>query len=86
RPMLLNAPRPNYSEEAREKKISGVVEMAVLIDENGNVGKVFLLSRLGHGLDEEAVRAVQELNFSPAMKDGKPAPFWQRISIEYNLK
>jgi TonB family protein len=86
RPIALNAPMPRYTEEARNNKVQGVIQLAVLINEEGKVVTVVLLTSLGHGLDEEAVRAAGQLRFSPAMKDGKAVAFWQSLQIEFWLR
>ncbi|MEN3335301.1 MAG: hypothetical protein V7641_4666 [Blastocatellia bacterium] len=86
RPTPLNAPMPRYTQDARDNKVQGVIRLAVLINEEGMVATVVLLTTLGHGLDEEAVRAAAQLRFSPAMKDGKAVTFWQSLQIEFYLR
>jgi TonB family protein len=86
RPMPLNTPMPRYTEEARQNRVQGAVTAAVLVDETGKVASLVLLTTLGHGLDEEALRAAARLKFSPATKDGKPVPYWQMVVIEFHLK
>ena len=41
-------------------------------------------SRLGMGLDENALKAVTKYRFKPAMFDGKPVPV--KIKIEVNFR
>lgn len=86
RPMPLNRPRPNYTEAARYNKIEGVVRVAVEVDEEGKIGAILVQRRIGYGLDEEAVKAVRMLKFSPAIIGGKLARFWVPIDIEFKLK
>ena len=86
RPTALNAPMPHYTQDARENKVQGMIHAAVFINEEGKVTTVMLLTTLGHGLDEAAVRAAGQLRFSPATKDGKAVPFWQSVQIEFNLR
>jgi tetratricopeptide (TPR) repeat protein len=56
-PTLLNAPRPNYTVDARKNRVTGSVLMALLVDETGAVHSHIIFKRLGYGLDEEAARA-----------------------------
>ncbi|HEY7546480.1 MAG TPA: TonB family protein [Blastocatellia bacterium] len=86
RPLPLNRPRPAYTEEARGNKIQGSIHLVARIDEQGEVTNVLLLWGLGYGLDEEAERAVRQMKFSPAVRDGKPIPFWVSIEMEFNLR
>lgn len=86
RPTALNLPRPNYTEDARSNKIQGIVKARIFVNERGEVKFILLVSRLGHGLDQEAIRAARQLKFSPATKDGNPVPFWVGVDIEFNLR
>jgi len=86
RPKPLNFPRPNYTEAARQKRVQGVILSRILINEHGDVKSVLLVSRLGYGLDQQAIIAVSRLKFEPATKDGKPIPVWQAVEIEFRLK
>lgn len=86
RPKVLNYTMPRYTQDARDNHIQGAIIAAVLINEQGKVVTVVPLTTLGHGLDEEAVKAASQLQFSPATKDGKAVPFWQSLMVEFNLK
>ena len=86
KPIPLNNPRPNYTEEARNKKINGFIRIGVRVDEEGKVTDAVLLSLLGYGLDEEAIRAVRALTFKPAMKNNQAVPFWMNINVGFTLR
>jgi TonB family protein len=76
---------PEYSNEARKKKIEGVVLLSTLVNEQGMPTDIRVERGLGYGLDERAVAAVSEYRFEPAMdRDGKPVAV--RISIEVNYR
>lgn len=85
RPRQINLPMPHYTEEARHRGVQGKVKMGVLVDEQGRIASVLILSRLGYGLDAEAVKAAQTLQFSPASREDKPVPYWLTLIIEFNL-
>jgi len=68
RPILLNLPRPDYTEDARRFRTQGTVHLAVLVDEKGAVSSVLRFSRLGHGLDEEAIRRPANLDSLPRQR------------------
>ena len=44
-----------------------------------------VVSGLGHGLDEAAVQAAQQIKFKPAKRDGQPVDFPARVRIEFRL-
>jgi TonB family protein len=86
RPRALNAPRPNYTETARQAHIQGRVTIALLVNEMGRAGPAIVLSSLGYGLDEEALKVARQVRFSPATRDGVPVSTWQPIEVEFNLR
>ena len=86
RPVPLNLPRPNYTEEARNNKVQGVIRVRALVGVDGNVEQVRLITGLPDGLNKEALRCAFKSRFKPAMKDGKPVRFWVSLDIEFNLR
>lgn len=67
---LLNKPQPNYPIEAKTNGISGKVEIAVEIDEAGNVSEIE--SANGNEiLAKAASEAALNAKFSPTICDGK---------------
>lgn len=87
KPVPLNRPRPNYTEEARKNKIQGVVRVRVLVGPDGGVKQVRIVGGgLGDGLNEQAISAAYQIRFRPAMKDGRPVAFWIPVDIEFNLR
>jgi protein TonB len=61
-----------YPEEMRRMGIEGHVVAKLLIDENGDVRRVTITERAGHGFDELARDALKKFKFTPARtSDGK---------------
>ncbi len=60
-----------YTAEAKENGIEGVVIMDVLIDEDGNVADIHLVTKIGHGLDESAVKALKACKWKAGQKGGR---------------
>lgn len=86
KPIPLNSPRPNYTEEARKNKIQGNVIVKVLVGTDGSVKQVRVSRGLPDGLNEEAIRAAYQLRFRPATKNGQPVAYWVNVQIEFNLR
>lgn len=82
-PKLLHRVEAEFSEEARRKKISGIVAVSLLVTETGEVRDVHVDRGAGYGLDEKAVEAVSQYRFAPAMKDGKPIAQHIRIDVSF---
>jgi protein TonB len=56
----------DYPPEARALGIEGAILVQLIVDEHGKVKSQRLLSGLGHGLDELALRRAAEIEFEPA--------------------
>jgi TonB family protein len=86
KPVPLNEPRPNYTEEARKNKVQGVVRARVLIGSDGLIKQVRIIRGLPDGLNEEAIRAAMQIRFRPAMKNGQAVSYWTALDVEFNLR
>jgi TonB family protein len=82
---ILDKPRPQYTADGRNQRIEGDVVLDMVFLANGSVQVNRVISGLGHGLDEAAVRAAQEMKFKPAKRDGQPVDFPARVRIEFRL-
>jgi TonB family protein len=82
---ILDKPRPEYTAEGRSLKIEGDVVIEMVFLANGSVQVNHVVSGLGHGLDEAATRAAQQIKFKPAKRDGQPVDFPARVRIEFRL-
>jgi TonB family protein len=78
-------PRPDYTPEARARKLEGEVLIKVLFSAAGEVRILNLVSGLGYGLDENATRAAKQIRFTPAMRDGKPVDSTATVHIVFQL-
>jgi TonB family protein len=84
-PRAISSPSPEYSEEARRKKIQGVIVLTVTVNADGTTGKIKIEKGLGYGLDEKAVEAVSRWKFSPALKDGEPIEKEINVEVGFHL-
>jgi TonB family protein len=82
---ILDKPRPVYTAEGRSLKIEGDVVIELIFLANGTVQITRVVSGLGHGLDEAAVRSAQQIKFKPAKREGQPVDFPARVRIEFRL-
>ena len=57
-----------YPQEAIEQQIEGTVHAEYTVNHRGKVLKVKALTKLGHGLEEEAVRLTKLLKFAVPQK------------------
>lgn len=83
--VILSKPNPVYTEEARKLRLEGDVSVGVVFLASGSVRVVGVTNGLGHGLDEAAVHAAEQIHFKPALQDGKPVDFPATVHIEFQL-
>src|SRR5215469_13834956 len=74
-PNITDKPRPEYTAEGRSLKIEGDVVIDLVFLANGSIQINRVVNGLGHGLDESAVRAAQQIKFKPAKREGEPVDF-----------
>jgi hypothetical protein len=79
---LISKPRPDYTEEGRKHSVKGDVTLST-------TAKQFLVvsvvSGLGYGLDEQAIRAAQQIRFKPAQLGGQPIDSRAVVHIIFQL-
>ncbi|MBI3653923.1 MAG: TonB family protein [Acidobacteria bacterium] len=86
KPIPLTRPRPNYPEEARRNKIEGRIRLRALVGTDGKIKEVKIVWGLPDGLNQEAEKSIRDMVFKPAMKDGRPVPYWVVMELEFNLR
>ena len=84
-PALLYKVDPEYSEEARKAKYSGIVILSVLVDTSGRAQDIKVIKALGLGLDEKAMEAVSKWRFRPATKNGQPITVTTQAQVDFRL-
>lgn len=82
---IKSKPTPAYTTEAREKKIEGNVELAVVFKANGEVTVTRVIKGLGYGLDENAEAAARGIKFIPAKRNNEPVDFEATIIVVFQL-
>jgi TonB family protein len=82
---IISKPTPAYTEEARKLHIEGEVLLEVVFESSGKLRVVRVIRGLGHGLDENAIQAAQQIHFKPALRDGQPADSTAVLHIVFQL-
>ena len=86
-PVLIQGPRPHYTNDAIKAKAQGVVLLQAVITREGRVADVQVLRGLGYGLDAEAIRCVMnEWRFRPGMMAGRAVNVLATIEITFTLR
>lgn len=87
-PVVIKDVKPRYPDEAKEKRIQGVVQLEGVVLEDGTVGDIRVTKSLDqtYGLDQAAVAALKQWEFKPGQKDGKPVKVLVAVEMSFTLK
>jgi len=87
---------PEFSDEARKKKLGGSCVIGLVVDTTGTPQDVHVVQSLAEGvapklrsaaqsLDEKAVEAVKRYKFKPAMYQGKAVPYELKVEVYFRI-
>ena len=82
-PSLISAPDPECSQDARKAKINDTVVLALVVGTDGLAHDISVLKSVGHGLDDEAIKAMKKWKFKPGKSLGKSVPVQIRIESTF---
>jgi protein TonB len=85
-PVPLSQPKPNYTVQAMQAKVTGEVWLDAVVEANGTVRILKVLKGLPFGLNDEAMKAARQWLFQPATAGGKPVPIQVTLILEFNLR
>ncbi len=82
--LLVSKVPPQYPQEAKDQRIQGVVVMRVIIDKEGNVADIQLIS--GHPLlAPAAVDAVKQWKYKPYLLNQTPLEVNTQVTVNFTL-
>jgi TonB family protein len=76
---------PQYTEEARAEKISGSVQLSMVIGTDGLAHDISIIKALNAGLDRNAAEAIQKWHFAPGTLNGEPVAVQAVIEVNFRL-
>lgn len=85
-PKPIQMKEPEYTEEARARKLTGMTTvLSVVLNEEGVPEVIEIEKTLEAGLDYSSAQAISKWRFKPALKDGKPIAVKVNVEIAFNL-
>ncbi len=96
-PKLIFSVQPEFSEQARKRKLSGVTTVKFIVNANGTVRDPQVTKSAAErftnykdraaaaGLDEKALQAVSQYRFEPARFQGKPVACWLTTEVDFQI-
>lgn|GEM_PF-5900940 len=85
-PVLVQRVEPNYPPTAYANKVEGQVIVSLLLDVDGKVLQAKVLKSSNEIFNENALVAVKQWVFKPAILNEKPIKYWYRAPIDFKIK
>jgi protein TonB len=87
-PTVVKSVKASYTKEAMEARIEGTVWLSVIVQNDGKVGEVKVTGSLDKqfGLDDEAVKAMKQWEFTPGTREGRPVAVRVDVEMTFHLK
>lgn len=80
---ILSKPQARYNDAGRTNGVQGSVRLRVTLLASGQIGSITPVTRLPHGLTEQAIAAARLIKFEPAKQNGVPIP--KTVTIDYTF-
>ena len=84
-PKLRREVKPQYTANAMRRRVHGDTELEAIVERDGFVGPVRITKSLDRELDIQAVRAVRQWRFTPALKNGEAVRCRVTIILTFTL-
>ena len=84
-PKVLHKVDPAYTQQAKDAKIEGTVVLNLEVHPDGRAHNTHVERSLDPGLDQKALEAVEQWEFVPGKKEGKPVAVAATIEINFRL-
>jgi periplasmic protein TonB len=84
-PQLIYKVEPEFSEDARKAKFSGMVILSIEVDATGHARSFRVIQSPGLGLEQKAIDAVTQWRFRPGYQDGKPVVTGATVQVNFRL-
>lgn len=85
-PVLVHEVKPQYTDDAKARRVQGSAEVTAVVLSDGTVGDVRVTKSLDTELDQQAVKAAKQWTFKPGTKDGKAVDVEVNIELTFTLR
>lgn len=82
---FISKPKPGYTDEARQKQVTGSVLLKVTFLASGAVGSITTVKGLPYGLTDKAIAAARAIQFEPAKVNGVPQTITRTIEFGFTI-
>jgi protein TonB len=85
-PTLVARVDPQYSDTAREARVTGTVILEGIVETDGTMSVTRVARSLNPDLDHNAIYALEQWRFEPGKANGVAVPVQLNVEITFNLK
>lgn len=82
-PTLIYSVDPQFPANAPKGKFSGIAVVGMMVGTDGKPEQVYIVKSLGPEFDKNAVAAVEQYRFRPALHNGKPVPVKVNVEVDF---
>lgn len=84
-PTLLYSVTPSYSKQAKSHHLEGICELTLTVGPDGLPTNIRVARPLPDGLDDEAILAVSQYRFAPAVYQNHPVAVKLKVEVSFHL-
>jgi TonB family protein len=84
-PTTTYSPSPQYTKAARKAKYQGTCVLQLIVGPDGKPHDIKVAKHSDYGLDENAIDAVKQWTFTPAMKAGQAVAVQVNVQVAFRL-
>ena len=85
-PQIVSKVEPTYTQEAKQAGVQATLLLYLVVNESGQPTDLEVISPVGFGLDESALRAVSQWRFKPGKKDDRPVAVAATIEVNFRFR
>ena len=86
-PVLIYEVKPNYTQNAKDRKVQGTVELKAVVQSDGTLAEdIQVVTSLDPDLDQQAINALRRWRFRPGTKDDHAVDVEVNIEMTFTLK
>lgn len=82
---IISKPKATYTDAARTNNVQGSVRLKITLLASGAVGSITPVTRLPHGLTEQAIAAARQIRFKPKLINGVPQSVVVTFDYGFNI-
>lgn len=74
-----------YPQAAKQQGLTGTVKLSFIVENSGRISHILVSKHLGAGCDEEAVRLLKLIKWTPGIEKGKAVRVKMVLDVTFNL-